>query len=403
MFRRAAAVARRSASTAGVTYAGMALSLLSAPMLARALGADGRGALAGIMVTLHLVAWITPLGLPRGAAIQIVKRAEQSTRAVAAIGLLGVASAGIAFLVAPLVANGDDRILGGIQLGAVVLLFSGTGMLGLELTLLAGEMRRFNLIRATTLVLPSLAIIVLWSLGQLTFEAAFAVNIGCISIAYVIGLVFAMPSIRARGSARAPWGLSLRLWSADLFDSVASRIDVLSLSALAAASEVGVYAVSLTAASVAGGLTQALNLHAYSNFVEQSKRGAKSSLGRVSLAGGALTLGSGVVVVIGTSIFGEALFGPEFSGMVSIVAVLVVAQWLASQWQLIVWHESAHERVRGLAPVSASSLLVFGAAVAVMAATGSASSLAMAFAFLAMNVSRVGIYLGWAAWSRRVR
>src|SRR5690606_14433959 len=41
-----------------VTYAGLSLSLLSTPMLTQAVGADGRGVIAGSFVMLQIMTWV---------------------------------------------------------------------------------------------------------------------------------------------------------------------------------------------------------------------------------------------------------------------------------------------------------------------------------------------------------
>jgi O-antigen/teichoic acid export membrane protein len=65
--------------SAGVTYAGMGLGLISAPILARTLGADGRGVLAGAFVFVQLLSWVAFMGLPRGLAIQSQNENQRSS------------------------------------------------------------------------------------------------------------------------------------------------------------------------------------------------------------------------------------------------------------------------------------------------------------------------------------
>ncbi|KQR24026.1 hypothetical protein ASF79_01955 [Agreia sp. Leaf335] len=345
--------------TAFVTYAGMGLSLVSAPLLARTLGPDGRGVLAGAFVSVQVLSWVAFLGLPRGLALQDHKRAFMSGVGVLVVAGLGPISALLAFLSADILSNGDERISLGIRIAAGVLVFSGIGQIGLELVLVSGRIWPFNLIRASTLVFPSLAYIVLWASGTLTLEIAFIVTLAGNALGNLIGCVFAISGIRRSNRTPVPWNFSLRFWSTSAFDSVGGRLDQLLLSALSPASVLGMYAVAITCASASGGLTQALNHVTYSKFASALNASTDNGalLRKRTTSGALLSVIVAVPVVTLVYFFGETLFGVGYHGLALVTAILVVAQFLNDQWQLRVYMDSASENASSLTLASAAGLL----------------------------------------------
>lgn len=382
----------RSIPTVLVTYGGMALSVVSAPLLARELGADGKGALASVTASLQLLGWVTPLGLPTGTAIRIVKRSEHSSLALRVIGALGILAAGLAVLLAPVVANGNAVVESGLRIGSISLVFCGIGGLGTQISLLEGRIVLYNLVRACTLVFPSFATIVLWLLGLLSFESALGVTLIGIMLAYGIAIVGVWSKLTTRGPAGVPWRLSLGLWTTSAFDSIAARLDIVALSAVASSSIVGVYSVAVTCASVAGGFAQAINVQASSQFIDEARGGSRYSLRRVALASGVITLVASVAVCIGVWTFGTAVFGPDFAGLTPIVAVLCIGQWLQYEWQLVVARESAFERAHDLFRVSMAASIAYLGFICLLFVLFGPTALAMAFAYTAFCGSRLGIY-----------
>jgi O-antigen/teichoic acid export membrane protein len=335
----------------------MGLSLISAPLLARTLGPDGRGVLAGAFVSTQILSWVAFLGLPRGLAVQNNKRSSISGVGIIAVALLGPASALLAILSADALSNGDERIAWGIRIGALVLILSGVSQIGIELVLIQGRLWPFNFVRIATLVLPSIAYIVAFVMGRLTLEVAFSITFIGNILSTLIGCAYALPAMRSSRRLPVPWNFSLRFWSTSAFDNVGGRFDQLLLAALSPAAVLGMYAVAVTCASASGGLTQALNHVTYSRFARSgTKADANAVLRQRTLFGAGLSFIVAIPVLLIVIFFGEALFGTGYHDLALVTGILIVSQFLNDQWQLRIYMDSAVEDPSALTLASAMGL-----------------------------------------------
>jgi O-antigen/teichoic acid export membrane protein len=389
---------RALVQTAGITYGGTALSLVSAPLLARTVGADGRGVLAAAFVTLQLLSWVSFLGLPRGLALQSVKRDQISGAGVFVTLGLGVVSAGLAVATADLVSNGDDRVALGIRISAIVLVGSGFGQVGVELLLLRNKIVRYNLTRAAVLVLPASTIIATYFLGALTLRSAYVIMLGGQVLSTALGCVFAVILIRGSAPAPVPWNFSLKYWATSALDAVGGRGDQVALSALTQASVLGVYSLAVTCATASAGLTAALNSLAYSKFAGLNADDSKAFMRRRTLIGITCSLLSGAAIVVVVFFFGRTLFGPTFDGLTSVVIVLVATQVIADQWSLRVLADSAREAAGHLVVASVIGIIVLAGLVTTLAIGSMLTGLTMAAAMFVFSIARLS---AWSVLSRR--
>lgn len=381
--------ARHTALNSFVTYLGMGLSLLSAPILAQTLGADGRGVLAGAFVAIQLMSWVAFLGLPNGLALQIAKRDEISFWGVALTGLIGLIAAAGTFFLAPVLSNGDPRIELGIRAASILLAFTGVCNIGDQIALLSGRLYVYNAMRAATLVLPSIVIIVLFLAGHLTLPLAYLATVGGQSITVLIGCIVAVSALRRRNRAPIPWGFSLRIWISTVFDSVGGRGDQLALTMLAPVSVVGVYAIAVTCANAASGVSVGLAQASASRFVKAAAGGGSTPLKKLIVAAATLTLLAGSAILLVVTLFGVKIFGDDFAALPPIVAVLVIAAVAQDVWKLRAAHATAHERAGSLAVASCVGLVTMIAVIVMFEVLGALSGVTMALAFLAMCLMRL--------------
>jgi O-antigen/teichoic acid export membrane protein len=383
--------------TAGVTYGGTGLSLLSAPLLARAIGADGRGVLASAFVVLQLLSWVSYLGLPRGLALQVYKRHEVSAPGILVVLVLGVGSTVLTWVVAVPLAHGDPRIELAIRFSSLLLLGSGLSQLGTELLVLENRIRAYNVTRSLVLILPSIGIIVAFVTGRLSLESAYIVMLSGQVLATAAGCYFAIRS-RTMSRVAVPWNFSLKSWGTNALDAVGGRGDQVALSALAPTPVLGVYAVAVTCATASAGLTSALNTLAYSRLALPVDAQNEAFLKRRSLLGITFSAVSGSLIILVVHLFGSVLFGPTFGGLTPVVVVLVMAQLIADQWGLRVLAESAQETPTRLIQASMAAIVALVLMVALLAVLGIVSALTMAAAMLAFAVVRLSV---WTILKRR--
>ncbi|WP_447643560.1 oligosaccharide flippase family protein [Nocardioides zeae] len=398
---RSSTHARHAALNAAVTYAGMGSSVLSAPVLAHTLGADGRGVLAGTFVVLQVAGWIAFLGLPSALSLQVSKRQELAAWGVVATGLIGLGVAAVVAMAAPTLANGDERIALGMRVVAVLLVFTGLGNIGDQVALLRGAVVVYNVMRAATLVLPSVAILVLAALGHLTVLSAFVATLAGQSITVLLGCAYALRNLRGLKRARVPWSLSLKLWITTVFDSVGGRGDQVALTMLSSAPVVGVYAIAVTCATAASGVANGLAQASFAQFVRSDGAEDELPIRRLMamVAVSTAVVGSAILAVV--ALFGDRIFGDDFSGLPPVVAVLLVAGVLQDMWRVRAVRESVREQAGSLAVASAVGLVAMIALIAVLAARDSVNAVSMAMAFMTMCAVRLGTHLGLMRMKRR--
>lgn len=377
--------------TAGVTYAGTALSLLSAPLLARTIGADGRGVLASAFVILQLLSWVGYLGLPRGLSLQAHKKHEVSFPGVLIVLGLGVVSTLLAWGLAVPLGQGDTRIEIGIRVSSILLLASGLSQLGMELLVLENKIRAYNAARSFVLILPSLGIIVAYAINTLTLEVAYIVMLSGQIVATLMGCLFALRS-RVISRVAVPWNFSIKSWSTNALDAVGGRGDQVALSALVPTPVLGLYAVAVTCATASAGLTSALNTLAYARLAMPDDPHSQAFLRRRSVLGVASSSVAGGLIILVVHVFGRPLFGSTFQGLTGVVAVLVIAQLAADQWGLRVLAESAQGTPTRLVQASLSAIVALALITASLAVTGTLNALTMAGAMLAFALFRLVVW-----------
>ncbi|ERG65099.1 hypothetical protein L332_11700 [Agrococcus pavilionensis RW1] len=381
--------ARPALQLASVTYVGLALSVVSAPMLATALGASGRGQLAAAFAVIHVLGLVAFVGLPRGIAVQDHRDESASRAAVVLVGVAGLLSASACFLAADVLAGGDAWVASAIRLSSVVLALAGLYQLGVERMLVGSRLAGYNLARACNVVLPSLGCIIAFLAGALTLELAFAITLAGQLLASLVGIAGSIGAIRRAERRPAPWRFSLSMWSSTVVDGVAWRLDQVLLAMLASSATLGVYAVASTLASASGGLTQAINAVLYGRFAADEalriRRSRLLSLGSSALASAAL--------ITGIALWQETLLGPTFDGLLAPLAVLCAAQALNDQWQLQVYRQAAAQAHAGIALPSWIGLAAFAAVAAALALAGALDATSMAVAVLIGAATRVVVRL----------
>lgn len=384
---------------AGVTYAGLGLSVLSAPMLATALGAGGRGQLAAAFAVIHVLGLVAFVGLPRGIAVQDHREESASRSAIVLVGVVGLLSASACFLAADVLAGGDAWVAGAIRLSSVVLALAGLYQLGVERMLVGSRLGAYNLARVCNVVLPSLGYIVAFLAGALTLELAFAITLTGQVLASLVGIAGSLGAIRRAERRPAPWRFSLSMWSSTVVDGVAWRMDQVLLAMLASSATLGVYAVASTLASASGGLTQAINAVLYGRFA--ADEALRMRHGRLlSLISSAL---ASMTLITAIALWQEALLGPTFDGLLPPLALLCLAQALNDQWQLQVYRQAASQAHAGITAPSWIGLAAFATVAAALAVTGRLDATTMALAVLSGAATRVGVRLVGGAISGRAR
>lgn len=329
------------AVTASTSLASSALAFLSSPLLARAVGAKGRGDVAAVMVTLTMLSWVGYAGTPQAAGFF-------STHGRAfAVGLMGsVATAlgivtGVAlWLLAPDFASGHSHTtIAALRAGSLLLPLAGIAQCGLEIAYAKGHSRIWNTLRAIPVAGPALGVILLATFGRLDLTSALTVNVGALALWCFLSSPIALKHWAWKRTTSDPGIGSIARYAVQRWLGLSSqglllRLDQLLMVPFSAPAELGRYAVCVTVCSSTNLLSTAIGVSAYPQSRASAPaaalthwRTARRRLLWCSLAAGT------VIVTIGPHAV-SILFGRDFSGLLWVLALLSVAQMFTDLWTL---------------------------------------------------------------------
>lgn len=324
---------RRSGSGARplviANYGTLLLGLLSGPLLARALNADGRGALAVASAYATFLATLGGLGLSNALTHARATRADAAARLAAAAVRCALVSAFLILLAAVLLRLGPLRSIASADFVFLLLVsgaFSVGGLNGQALLVATAAYRRLAFLQAVPLVIASAGTVLLFSLGTLTLTWALGVQAAANVISFLCsytaaGLRLRGPSVPVR--QLLPFGL--RGLIGGLGHLINARVDQLVLVAFVPLAHLGHYAVAVSVASLPLGLALALG----TRLVAQTSAGLAADVSEHSEAARsfarALVLCALSVLAVGAATpFGlPLLYGEEFAPSVALVLALL--------------------------------------------------------------------------------
>jgi O-antigen/teichoic acid export membrane protein len=300
-------------------------ALVSGPLLAHALGPEGRGLLAAILVTTTFAAWLFDFGraaycghaAARGMDVGVLFGSMLVLCAVS-----GLAGLGVGIAAAPLVAQGRDVVSTYLSIGFILL------PLGLAITVLSGisiGLERWSAVIAYRLILAFgslLALVVLFAAGSLTVGSAVIVTFVATYVAAIPLLrtvwrhrLRASPEVMRTGSV-----FGVKAWTGGLASMANLRLDQLLMAPLVSTRQLGYYAVAVTLSSVSGIFTgaamQVVTPRAASGRVDEV-----ASITRISLI---VVCGLAVALAVTAPFVLPFLFGSAFGAAVPMAEVLLV-------------------------------------------------------------------------------
>jgi O-antigen/teichoic acid export membrane protein len=233
-----------------------AAGVLTQPVLARALGTDGRGELTAAMAPSVLALGIATLGLPEALTYYLAKH-PRFTRpallwATLVASCLGVLCLGAAYLAVPFLSAGQA------SLGRLIMLAMVLAIPALVVGMFrgaAGGRQMWGSIAAERLVYTSLRVIglgLLWMLGELTVFTAVLVS--CLS-PLLAGLVYVRLLLRPTDDdAEQPDGNALwlllsygsRVWFGSVAGMLLARVREILMAPLSSIEDLGLFSVAIT-------------------------------------------------------------------------------------------------------------------------------------------------------------
>jgi O-antigen/teichoic acid export membrane protein len=321
--RIARVVARLTATNILMT----ALGAVTGPLLARALGPDGRGTLAAIVVPLTLIPWVLSLGLPNFAARESA-RGRRLGVLLPGLGVptfaLGIVGAATAYPIASWLADGRGVVFTYLLIG---LLLVPLVLIEIILNATAMGLERWNLLIIARLLGPLISVIatvILFALGDLTVATAAIVVLvtSSTALAPVVTLLRGIGPLQFDARLMAA-GLhfGVKSWVGNMSYLANQQLDQFLMILVVPARELGLYAVAVSVAGIGGWLTGGVNA-ALLPRVAQGQEHLAAQAARVTLA----------IVGIANLMFAmiiplllPTLFGSRFAGAIPMVWILLVA------------------------------------------------------------------------------
>ncbi|MBJ7357702.1 oligosaccharide flippase family protein [Nocardioides sp.] len=375
----------------GLTNAVLPLtSLATAPILARELGAHGRGEMAAVVAPMFVLIALASMSLPEAGAYAVAKLKEHPRRVLRNAGQLtlayGVVAAVLVWVVAPAFLRNAPHLVP--LLRAVVLLLPVSMWLLLVRGVLVG-MRAHGVVAVERVLTPVLRLAVFVALlvtGSLTVTAAVWGHMLC-SVAGGLFLAAALLRRRVVDSGEPPTAhltrhlasYGLRGWGAVVGNLVVWRLDQVVLVALVTPRQLGYYVVAVSFAEISGMVVNSLRNVLFTESAHRDDRELIARAGRLMVV---LVAGAAAVGVVLAEPVMMLLFGADFEPSVRLAQVLVLASIPFCVDQMIAAgiYAEGHPGKRSVSQVTSAAVTVgllvlltpsmgaMGAAVATLAA-----------------------------------
>ncbi len=343
-------------------------SLATAPILARQLGADGRGEMAAVIAPIFVLITLASMGLPEAAAYAVARLRERPRRVLRQAGWLtmayGVVAVLLVWVVAPTFLRNAPHLVP--LLRAVVLLVPVAMWTLLVRGVLVG-MREYAVVAVERVVTPVLRLVALVGLlltGTLTVTSAVWAHMLC-SVAG--GLFMAAVLLRRRATeafvvaeprlTRFVGLYGLRGWGAVLGNLVVWRLDQVILVALVTPRQLGYYVVAVSFAEISGMVVNSLRNVLFTESAHRNDRELIARAGRLMVV---LVTGAAVVGVLLAEPVMMLLFGSDFAPSVRLAQVLVVASIPFCVDQMIAagLYAEGHPGKRSISQVASAAVTV---------------------------------------------
>lgn len=304
------------------------LGFVSAPILARALGPEGRGDLAAILLPVTLAPIVFGLGLGTYVTRQVA-RGQSAGVLMGSVGplvlALGIVAALLGPIVAELFAGGRDVVYTYILVGFLLM---PVALLILLLLSFANGLERWSVVvmaRIVAAVVSTIAIVVLYVLGALTVASTAIVMLAT-------GVIAGIPALWVTGEigrlrfrfkvARESLWFGLRAWAGGIGSVANVRLDQLLMVRLVEPRELGLYVVAFTISGffvnpVVGALTPAMLPRFAAGDAALIARVLRTTLAGIALVSALIALAAPLII--------HVLFGADFADALPMTWLLLVA------------------------------------------------------------------------------
>lgn len=307
---------------------GPALGILSGPILAHAMGAEGRGQFASIMQPITMAAAVASLGIPSAVAYFIARgrSARDCYRSGTLLGIIPTVIVAVVMVFYGRIVSENQNIpylfllvcWSSIVFSAVVQIRRGAWQ-GV------GQWRLLDIERGAGAVLRFLFVVVVALVG-ITSASYFS---AAALISFVISAAILFIPLPGEESRRGDWssmGKYSLLASIGTISTIASsRLDQLLMPAVASAKELGYYAVAVTVAEIPLVLA---TLAARNSLQKAAKGASNTAIIRESLFFFGVCVLAVLAILVSAPVVTPIVFGSEFGPSVLPMQILAVSSLL---------------------------------------------------------------------------
>ena len=312
---------------AGVNGVVMLCAIVTGPVTARALGAEGRGELAAIVAVLTMGPWLLDLGVGQWLARERARGGDRGELLGAALPVAFCFSLISVFVAIPLAnAIGGEREIVVTFLKIGLLLMPLSVVLYMLSGVVVGESRwgLYSAARLLGSILPVIVIVTMTVAGSLTVgvaAAAYLVSgfLGSLLLLRVVRGVRRLSFSLRRSLVAAKFGA--RSWLGQVAGTANIRLDQVLMAGLVSSSELGLYAVAVTVGSIAFGLIQAVSAASFPRVAGGDPELAARAC-RVTVL---IVAAASLVLAAITPAMVPFVFGADFKPAVPMVLILLVA------------------------------------------------------------------------------
>lgn len=311
-------------------FAAPLAGFISAPILARALGVDGRGEVAAATAPVLLAIVALTMGLPEALTYYVSRGIFHSARAtreaLTFVSVIGLIATVLIWLVAPLIAIGNRDITSLIQ---VATLFIVPNLLNSVIRGFASGRQEWALIAWERFIgsfVRLLLILIAIIIGVLNpTTAVISIGVGGFvgAVAYIRLLSRTKRPVTDKYLPRAPiYSYGSRIWIGSLAGILLSRIDQTLMVGLSTIDQLGLYAIAVTVAELILVFNSAVRDVIFSF---ESQNVDSERLGQASRVSSLVTLLLAVVVALLAHQGIPLLFGRNFEEAVVPTYILLAA------------------------------------------------------------------------------
>lgn len=314
------------------------INAITGVALAHAMPPTERGELAGILVFAGTIATLAVIGVPDAVTYFTAKNRERTVDVAKAAARLLVAAIALALLVATvvLILAPPNAIRGAAPWDWIYLLFIPLSMATLLLQSILFGLKRFpsaNAVRVSVIAAAGVGIIALALANRLSVGAAVAVYIAANVLSLGAALILSRRSLSMRPteatgsvSSRPLLGFGLKSHAANAGSVLNERGDQFVIAIVLSAHALGLYAVSVTLASVSSLIASTVSMVALPIVASEQNPKLRAALAHKLVFGTAILALCCVIplfVLMGTLV--RHLFSPAYEGAVTPARILLVA------------------------------------------------------------------------------